>query len=61
MRSQRLLRVEIYPVQINPLTGEALYHQQIHINLQFQGDVLGEYRAGARFFRIDVRREYPEL
>jgi hypothetical protein len=41
MRSQRLLRLEIYPVQTNPLTGETLYHQQIHINLQFEGDISG--------------------
>ena len=56
MRSQRLLRLEIYPVQVNALTGEALYHQQIDISIQFQGDVSGEFVAEPAAFETMFRQ-----
>ena len=37
MRSQRVVRLEVTPVQVNPVTGERLFHKEIRVSLRFRG------------------------
>ena len=37
MRSQRIVRLEITPFQVNPVTGELLHHQQVRVSVRFRG------------------------
>ncbi len=37
MRSQRVVRLEVTPVQVNPVTGERLFHKELRVSLRFRG------------------------
>jgi hypothetical protein len=37
MRSQRIVRVELTPLQVNPVTGETRYHPQVQLRVNFRG------------------------
>jgi hypothetical protein len=37
MRSQRIVRVELIPLQVNPVTGETRYHPQAQLRVNFRG------------------------
>jgi hypothetical protein len=37
MRSQRIVRVELTPLQVNPVTGETRYHPQMQLRVNFRG------------------------
>lgn len=42
MRSQRLVRLEVSPVQVDSASGEIFIHSQLDVHLQFYGDLSGE-------------------
>ena len=37
MRSQHIVRLEITPVQVNPVTGEGQFHKQMRVTVRFHG------------------------
>ena len=37
-RSQRIVRLEISPFQVNPVTGEVRVHEQVRVKVRFLGD-----------------------
>ncbi len=42
MRSQRLIRLEVYPVQVDSTSGNIIVHQQLDVQIQFEGNLSGE-------------------
>jgi uncharacterized membrane protein len=38
LRDQRVVRIEFYPFQYNPMRGSLLWHRQLTIQVQFAGD-----------------------
>jgi uncharacterized repeat protein (TIGR01451 family) len=46
IRHQRLARLEVYPVQVNPRSGQVLYHRRLRIQVDFEYPA-GELALGA--------------
>ena len=42
LRDQRVVRIELYPFQYNPLQGSLLWHKQLKVDVQFIGGTLGD-------------------
>lgn len=38
LRSQRIVRLELFPVQVNPLAGTLQHHQRMQVSLSFSGN-----------------------
>jgi hypothetical protein len=46
VRSQRVVRVTLYPFQYNPARGELLHHKRLQVRLSFAGGVTSAAAAG---------------
>ena len=60
MRSQRVVRLEVTPVQVNPVTGERLFHKEIRVTLRFRG-VEGSAASGAESAGLSPAAEPAEF
>ncbi len=57
MRSQRIIRLEIYPLQYNPVSGEIRVNEQLRVALRFTGGtILGAPVAEPEEFENAYRR-----
>ena len=61
LREQRIVRVELFPFQINPVDGTLLHHRQLRLQIAFKGEVEPSSRKGLQSAFNDQIRPNPFL